>query len=163
MSYDTNLTDDGDFTPAHLGCAGTCFRRMVICRPLRCYVVLHVVIHTNPRKFMLLSISKKFVSFLHIRQKTEMGRPKMCSASDAQIVKNPRRSAALWAFLGVLCYVQPVQCSVGCSHYEFLLHPPDWVQRRGTNGELFCDSNSQQTLLHGCSRVHPISSKEKCS
>ena len=163
MSYDTNLTDDGDFTPAHLGCAGTCFRRMVICRPLRCYVVLHVVIHTNPRKFMLLSISKKFVSFLHIRQKTEVGRPKMCSASDAQIVKNPRRSAALWAFLGVLCYVQPVQCSVGCSHYEFLLHPPDWVQRRGTKGELFCDSNSQQTLLHGCSRVHFISSKEKCS
>ena len=79
----------------------------------------------------------------------------MCSASDAQIVKNVRRSAALWTFLAVLCYVhcaslQPEQ-SVGCSHYEFLLHPPHWVQRRGTNGELFCDSNSQQTLLHACS------------
>ena len=79
-------------------------------------------LHTNSRMFILLSIGKKDFSFLHIQQKA--GRHKMCSASDAQIVKNVRRSAALWTFLAALqcASTQPAQ-SVGCSHYEFLLHP----------------------------------------
>ena len=64
---------------------------------------------------LLLSLAKKVFSYLHIRQKTEAGKPKICSASDAQIVKNLRRSAALWVFLGGLC-------SAMCIWATFALH-----------------------------------------
>ena len=118
---------------------------------------------------LLLSMAKKVFSYLHIRQKTEAGKPKMCSASDAQIVKNLRRSAALWAFLGGFCSAllcasgQLALQSVECSHYEFLLHPLTGCR----GGEPTGNFSAIQTHNRPCSGPHPtypcLSPPQKCN
>ena len=100
-------------------------RTLIMCRPV---FLKGIVLRTKQRKFMLLLLSMaKVFSYLHIRQKTEAGKPKMCSASDVQIVKNVKTVGGSLAVFGwaLLCYVQLCIAlqSVGCTHYEFLLHP----------------------------------------
>ena len=90
----------------------------------------------------------------------------MCSASDAQIVKNLKTVGGSlgifgWALLccsidvhlGNLCNALQ---SVGCSHYEFLLHPPDWVQRRGTNGNFSAIQTHNRPCSMGALACTPL-------
>ena len=87
----------------------------------------------------------------------QQGSGKRCSSSDAQIVKNSRRSAALLAFLGAHSYLHPLQ-QVGCSHYEFWLGPRPRTGRQPT--AFFCDPTHNRPP---CTKLQPNLRAVKCT